>query len=103
MTLLVLSLVILALTVALGSLRHEARRFRRIPGRPGGSSPFDATSARQRVARVRGDYLAIVSSHSPDRRRRERLRAQVCRTVRSRAYFRHRTATDLPPASMGSD
>lgn len=101
MTLLVVSLVILAVTVALFSPRHEARRFRRLHGHPEGRSPFDTTSVRQRLALVRNDYLAIVTSHSRNHRRRDRLRAQVCRTVRRRAYFRRRAATELPPASSG--
>jgi hypothetical protein len=67
------------------------------------SHAFDATSARDRLARVRRNPLAAVGARPAGRGRRRRLQAQVCRSVRHHAYFRRDVNAGLNVAESGRE
>jgi hypothetical protein len=94
----VIALVLVAIMAAFLWQWCETRMRRWITEDSGAVKPFDATSARVRIARVRRDYLAVVCVRSRARNRKSQLHAQFCRTVRARAYFRRHT-TDIHPAA----
>ena len=96
----VIGLVVLAVLVAFLCRRHEERICRQIPENSLPGQSFDATQVCKRIQRVRRDYLAVVCAHSRNRSRRERLHAQVCRTLRGRSYFRRSAMDTAQPTEV---
>lgn len=99
----VIGLIIVAGLVAILCRKHEERICRRSPENSDTGKSFDATSACDRVARVRRDYLAVVCVRSRERSRRIRLHAQVCQTIRGRSYFSRTTATGSSSAATETE
>ena len=94
-----IGLMVLGVVVVFLGRKLEERILRRASADLPPGRSFDAAQVCKRIQRVRGDYLAVICARWHDRNRRKQRHEQICRSLRSRSYFRRNEMEVRDPAA----